>query len=82
MLTSHSIRIVVEVIQPAAGKVRMCGSVAVRWWRRSCSAIGTIRALVLRGFHAVSGFDNIGLEMDRSRAAVEFEEESAGVAEY
>jgi hypothetical protein len=44
-------------------------------------AVAVVFARCLRCLDAIARFDHVGLERDRTRAAVEFEEEAAGVAE-
>ncbi len=44
-------------------------------------AIAIVLARCLRGLDAIARLDHVGLERDGSWAAVEFEEEAAGVAE-
>jgi hypothetical protein len=44
-------------------------------------AIAVVFARCLRCLDAIARFDHVGLERDGTRAAVEFEEEAAGVAE-
>jgi hypothetical protein len=44
-------------------------------------AISIVFARCLRGLDAIARLDHVGLERDGTRAAVEFEEEAAGVAE-
>lgn len=44
-------------------------------------AIAIVLARCLRGLDAIARLDHVGLERDGSWAAVEFEEEAAGIAE-
>lgn len=44
-------------------------------------AIAVVFARCLRGLYAVSRLDHVGLEGNRARAAMQFEEEAAGIAE-
>lgn len=61
----------VECVHPTrASNIRMCCGIPVRRERSGWLSICTLLLPMLRGLDAIAGFDDIGLEVDGSRAAV------------